>query len=58
MTVNILSTPRTDDMVPFRLVIATTDGRIAAWQGAAGLVYNPSLHSWQISLVALQPEAV
>ncbi|MEZ5265133.1 MAG: hypothetical protein R2755_25910 [Acidimicrobiales bacterium] len=58
MTVNILDTPRDDDMVPYRLVIATTDGRIAAWRGAAGLTYNPTLHSWQISLVALQPEAV
>ncbi len=57
MTVNILNTPRSDDMVPFRLVIATTDGRIAAWQGAAGLVYNPTMHSWQIALVALLPES-
>ncbi len=57
MTVNMLSTPRADGLVPFRLVIATSDGRTLAWQGGAGMSYSPTLHIWQIEVISLQPES-
>jgi hypothetical protein len=56
ITVNIMDTPRTDELVPFRLIIATLDGRILAWQGGAALQYHAPSNSWQIQLLSLQPE--
>lgn len=58
ISTNMLSTPRSDGLIPFRLVVASVDGRTQSWQGGAALVYNPLTHSWLIDLLSLQPESI
>lgn len=58
ISTNMLTTPRADGMVPFRLVMASSDGRTQSWQGGAALAYSAATHSWRIDLLSLQPENV
>ena len=57
VAVSMLSTPRSDGLLPFRLLISS-GGRVQAWQGGAALIYNTPTHSWLIDLLSLQPESV
>lgn len=57
VSVSILSTPRADGLLAYRLVL-NSGGLFQSWQGGAAMLYNPPTHSWLIDLLSLQPEQV